>query len=167
MARMAQTTAAPPAMSSFIRSMPSAGLIEMPPVSNVMPLPTSPRTGDSRRARRLVLHHDHARRFDAAARDAEQQAHAEPLDRLLVEHFDVQPGVPGDLRGAVGEDARRQHVRRLVAEARARLQESPRIRPRSTACSSAAAGCRPFAAATTISSAAGPRRSPVLSTDRR
>ena len=44
-ARMAQATAAPPAMSSFIRSMPSAGLIEMPPVSNVMPLPTKPSTG--------------------------------------------------------------------------------------------------------------------------
>ncbi len=45
-ARIAQTTAAPPAMSSFIRSMPSAGLIEMPPVSKVMPLPTRPSTGD-------------------------------------------------------------------------------------------------------------------------
>ena len=43
----APTTAAPPAMSSFIRSMPSAGLIEMPPVSNVMPLPTRPSTGPS------------------------------------------------------------------------------------------------------------------------
>ena len=32
MARIAATTEAPPAMSSFIRSMPSAGLIEMPPV---------------------------------------------------------------------------------------------------------------------------------------
>ena len=47
MARMAQMTAAPPAMSSFMRSMPSAGLIEMPPVSKVMPLPTSPSTGDA------------------------------------------------------------------------------------------------------------------------
>src|SRR5207253_453072 len=46
-ARIAQTTAAPPAMSSFIRSMPSAGLMEMPPVSKVMPLPTRPRTGDA------------------------------------------------------------------------------------------------------------------------
>jgi hypothetical protein len=44
-ARIAHATAAPPAMSSFIRSMPSAGLMEMPPVSNVMPLPTRPSTG--------------------------------------------------------------------------------------------------------------------------
>ena len=35
------STAAAPAMSDFIASMPAAGLIEMPPESNVMPLPTS------------------------------------------------------------------------------------------------------------------------------
>ena len=35
------STAAAPAMSDFMASMPSAGLIEMPPESNVMPLPTS------------------------------------------------------------------------------------------------------------------------------
>ena len=34
-------------MSYFILSMLSAGLMEMPPVSNVMPLPTSPSTGPS------------------------------------------------------------------------------------------------------------------------
>ena len=44
-ARIAQTTAPPPAMSRFIRSMPSAGLIEIPPVSKVTPFPTNPRTG--------------------------------------------------------------------------------------------------------------------------
>ena len=42
-ARMVPIMAAPPAMSYFIFSMPSAGLMEMPPVSNVTPLPTSPR----------------------------------------------------------------------------------------------------------------------------
>jgi hypothetical protein len=36
---IAPSTAAPPDMSYFIFSMPSAGLSEMPPVSNVMPLP--------------------------------------------------------------------------------------------------------------------------------
>jgi hypothetical protein len=44
MARSAATTVAAPAMSSFMRSMPSAGLMEMPPVSNVTPLPTRPST---------------------------------------------------------------------------------------------------------------------------
>ena len=43
MARIAPSTAAPPAMSYFIFSMPSAGLMETPPVSKVTPLPTSPR----------------------------------------------------------------------------------------------------------------------------
>ena len=37
---IAPITAAPPDMSYFIFSMDSAGLSEMPPVSNVMPLPT-------------------------------------------------------------------------------------------------------------------------------
>ena len=45
MARIAPIIAAPPAMSYFIFSMPSAGLMEMPPVSKVMPLPTRPSTG--------------------------------------------------------------------------------------------------------------------------
>ena len=43
MARMAPIMAAPPAISYFIFSMPSEGLMEMPPVSKVTPLPTSPR----------------------------------------------------------------------------------------------------------------------------
>src|SRR4029077_14168084 len=43
--RTARITAAAPAMSYFIFSMPSAGLIEIPPVSKVIPLPTSPNTG--------------------------------------------------------------------------------------------------------------------------
>ena len=44
MAFIAATTAAPPDMSVFMRCMRSEGLMEMPPVSNVTPLPTRPRT---------------------------------------------------------------------------------------------------------------------------
>src|SRR4051794_16527635 len=40
---MVASTAAPPAMSVFISRMPALGLIEIPPVSKVIPLPT--RTG--------------------------------------------------------------------------------------------------------------------------
>jgi hypothetical protein len=36
---------APPAMSYFIFSMPSEGLMEIPPVSKVTALPTKPITG--------------------------------------------------------------------------------------------------------------------------
>ncbi len=44
-ARMTPSMVAPPAMSYFIFSMPSAGLMEMPPVSKVTALPTKPMTG--------------------------------------------------------------------------------------------------------------------------
>ena len=44
-ASIAPTTAAPPPMSDFIISMFCAGLMEMPPLSKVMPLPTSPSIG--------------------------------------------------------------------------------------------------------------------------
>ena len=44
-ARIAPSMVAPPAMSYFIFSMPSLGLMEMPPLSNVIPFPTNPRTG--------------------------------------------------------------------------------------------------------------------------
>jgi len=43
-APIAATTAPPPDMSCFISSMNSEGLIEIPPVSNVIALPTSPST---------------------------------------------------------------------------------------------------------------------------
>jgi len=46
MARMAPSTAAPPHISYFILSMSAEGLIEMPPVSKVTPLPTRPRWAD-------------------------------------------------------------------------------------------------------------------------
>ena len=42
-ARMAPIMVAPPAMSYFIFSMPSAGLMEMPPVSKVTAFPTRPK----------------------------------------------------------------------------------------------------------------------------
>ena len=44
-ARIAPMTAAPPDMSYFISSMPTAGLIETPPVSNVRPFPTNATKG--------------------------------------------------------------------------------------------------------------------------
>ena len=40
-------TAAPPDMSNFISCILPAGLIEIPPVSNVTALPTKPRCGPS------------------------------------------------------------------------------------------------------------------------
>jgi hypothetical protein len=45
----AASTAAPPDMSHFIVSMPSLGLSDRPPESNVTPLPTSATSGVSLR----------------------------------------------------------------------------------------------------------------------
>jgi len=47
MAASAPSTAAAPPMSDFIQSIASVGLSEMPPVSNVMPLPTSASVRDA------------------------------------------------------------------------------------------------------------------------
>jgi len=44
-ARMTPSMVAPPAMSYFIFSMPSDGLMEIPPVSKVTAFPISPITG--------------------------------------------------------------------------------------------------------------------------
>ena len=115
-ARIAQMTAAPPAMSSFIRSMPSAGLIEMPPVSNVMPLPTSPSTGVAGAPGglwRITI-----TRGGSALPRATPSSRPIPSCAISCSSRTStrEPGRPADLRGALGEDRRRQHVRRLVGE---------------------------------------------------
>ena len=48
-AAMTPVTAAAPPISHFMSSMPAAGLSEMPPVSNVTPLPTKAIGASSRR----------------------------------------------------------------------------------------------------------------------
>ena len=113
---MAHATAAPPAMSSFMRSMSAAGLIEMPPVSNVIPLPTSPSTGDGGAPARLVPYRHEPRRFRAAAPDAQKHAHAEPLELMMIEHLDRQTAAARDFRKPIGKHGRGQRVARLVVE---------------------------------------------------
>ena len=54
-AHMVATTAAAPAMSHFISIIDSAGLIDSPPESNVMPLPTSATRVDRVGLGQLVL----------------------------------------------------------------------------------------------------------------
>ena len=74
-------------MSHFMSPMPAAGLIEMPPVSNVTPLPMKA-TGAAAGGAAAMLHDDDAGRPDAALRDPEQRAHAELAHAVLVEHLD-------------------------------------------------------------------------------
>ena len=63
MACMAPIIAAPPAMSYFIFSMPSADLMEMPPVSKVMPFTHQAKHRRGGRALGLVGHHDQGGRL--------------------------------------------------------------------------------------------------------
>ena len=58
------------------RSMPAAGLIEMPPVSKVTPLPTKA-SGRAVGGAAAPLHDDERESAHAALGDAEQRAHAE------------------------------------------------------------------------------------------
>ena len=78
-----------PAMSHFISSMPAAGLIEMPPLSKVTPLPIKA-SGGAPTSPAVPAHHDQPRRAHAALRDAEQRTHAETAHALLVEHLDIE-----------------------------------------------------------------------------
>ena len=131
MARIAHTTAAPPAMSSFIRSMPSAGLIEMPPVSNVMPLPTSPSTGRRRRAGgswRITI-----------SRGGSLLPRATPSSRpmpscsigLFVEHLERQAAARDDVAPTRRANSRGVSVLPgSLHSSRARLLHSPSSRPR-------------------------------------
>ena len=92
MARMAPSMAAPPAMSYFIFSMPSAGLMEMPPVSKVMPLPTRPMTGVAGASFGFIAHHDERGRFVGALRDAPEGAHLQLFDLVGAVGFDFELG---------------------------------------------------------------------------
>ena len=113
MAWKAPRTAAPPHMSYFILSMFSAGLIEMPPVSNVTALPTSAEHG-THGLRRFVGQHDHAWRVDAALGHADQQAHVLLAQLGLVEHVDLHGRAREQRLRAIGEHGRREDVGRLV-----------------------------------------------------
>lgn len=69
-------------MSYFILSMFSAGLMEMPPVSKVMPLPTRPSHGGVGSGRRcgFVAHDDQGRRLNRTLCDRSEGSHLELED---------------------------------------------------------------------------------------
>ncbi len=114
MARMAPIMAAPPAMSYFIFSMLSAGLMEMPPVSKVMPLPTRPRTGSVGDALRRVAQDDERGRLRRALRDAPESAHLEFVQLFGGVDLPVEANLLGHERGALAEDGGRELVAGLV-----------------------------------------------------
>ena len=79
-------------MSPFISHILSAGLIEMPPVSNVTPLPTKARWPFG--FLRPVGKPDQSRRIEAAAADLEQPVVAFLLELLFVPDLDVEIRLP-------------------------------------------------------------------------
>jgi hypothetical protein len=66
------------------------------------------------RVRWYVRDNDHARRFNAALGDAEQGAHLQPGDFLLVQDFHGQPGFLSHGIGFFGKNFGRQLIGRLV-----------------------------------------------------
>ena len=95
--------------------MSAAGLIEMPPLSNVMPLPTS---AQPRLARRTtsIAQDDQAWLVDTALTDAQQRAHPLLAHPVWPKDLALQPTCFRQLLGARGELHWRQHVGRLVAQ---------------------------------------------------
>ena len=87
-----------------------------------------------RRLRRLVPEHHQARRLGAAARDAEQQAHAERLDLLLDRALRRRRRLRAPhLRRACANSRGVSALPGSLARSRARLLHSPSMRPRATA----------------------------------
>ena len=116
MARIAQATAAPPAMSSFIRSMSCGGLDRDAARVERDAFADQPEHGRCRRSRRLVTNHDQPRRLAAPAADAEQHAHAETRERVVLEHLDGKAATAREFSEASGKHGRRQRVAGLVVE---------------------------------------------------
>ena len=94
------TTPAPP-MSIVISSIPAAGLMEMPPVSNTTPLPTkASRRGPFGPA--LPLHHHNIRRRFGPLPHAQKRAHPQFGQRALFQNLNLYPQI-----AQVGQAARR------------------------------------------------------------
>ena len=121
-------------MSNFISSISAAGLSEMPPVSKVMPLPTST-TGASPLARAVVAQHDEAQRLGRALRHRQERAHAElrrPPCGPSTSH--LKPCALASFFACLGQQRRRAVVGRAGCPTRARTRCRPRPpRPRAKA----------------------------------
>ena len=139
-ARIAVMTAAPPAMSSFIRSIMSAGLIEMPPVSNVTPLPINPSTGPP------VTPGGVCDRVSSRAGSIEPRAtpSISPIPSASMARSSwicTSSDVPA--ARAAPRSTKTRGVSTLpgsLAISRAKLVASPRMRPRATAATRSGAG---------------------------
>ena len=94
-------------MSRFIVTIDWPGLMESPPLSKVMPLPTSTTWRALRRAlRRLVVDLHEPRRGGGTLADADDAAEPTLGELLLVEHRGLQAGRLGGGDGLLGQPLR-------------------------------------------------------------
>ncbi len=146
MAIIAPNTVAAPAMSHFMVSMPSVGLIDSPPLSKVTPLPTKASRGLSFAGRRRIP----GRPAAAAARSPGRRPAGRPFapaSASFVEDAAVESEVLCELFGPLGEAFRINVLAGRLTSSRTTFIASPRIWPRRAAAST----CAPLAArATTI-----------------
>ena len=103
-AETASSTAAAPDISIFISCIEAAGLIEIPPVSKVTPLPTSPRVSPRPRPR---MEDDQSRLLLGPLRNGDQAAHLLLGDLLAAEDLAADRCVlVGDRLGAARQIGR-------------------------------------------------------------
>ena len=131
---MAARTAAAPAMSHFMSTMPSVGLSDRPPLSKVTPLPTRPSVLPA--APLEVPQRDQPGRAIRTLGHRQERAHPFLLELLLVEDLAIEAGLLGDGGGSGGERLRvkiaGRHVDQFAGQAdRLRLDLGPPHRPRS------------------------------------
>ena len=114
-AAISPITVPAPAMSHFMSSMPPAGLMEMPPVSKVTPLPMKASGLAAFLPFGAPIHFITTMRgsCDAALRHAEQRAEAELLHLLRAEDLDLDAEL-GQRLAAFRAFDRRQHVGRFA-----------------------------------------------------
>ena len=112
-ARKVPSTLAAPPMSNFISSISAAGLIEMPPVSKVMPLPTST-SGAADLAAPWYCSTMNFSGCMRTLRHRQEAAHAELFDVLAVQHLDLQVVRLGQAFRLVGQVGGRAMVARPV-----------------------------------------------------
>ena len=98
---MAAMTEAPPAMSPFMYSMPAAGLMDMPPVSKVIPLPMSPRLLPGFSLVAIIGQDDELGRFVGALRHSHEGPHPPELHIGVVQHLESQPVLFSHLQGCL------------------------------------------------------------------
>ena len=111
---MAPSIAAPPAMSYFIFSMLSAGLIEMPARIEGDAFADQAKHGAVLHARGLIAKHNQRRRLGRTLRDAPERAHLQLVQFLGRVDCAGEPHFLRHLRGALPENGRGQLVARLV-----------------------------------------------------